>query len=126
MPLITIVTALMLIALGIVCRMLSDSASITVLIPAILGILLLAAGLIARRPGARRHAMHAAAGLALLALMGSAGGLVQLPALLAGQEVARPLAVIARSLTFLLCAGLLGLAIRSFIAARRARAANPG
>lgn len=123
MPTVTIVIAALLIALGFVSRALSDSPSVTVLIPAFLGTALLLAGLVAFKAGARKHAMHAAAMLALLGIVGGAGALVQLPALLSGGEVQRPLAVASRSLTVLLCAVLLGLAVRSFILARRARQA---
>ncbi len=123
MPIVTIVIAVLLIALGLVSRALSDSPSVTVLIPAFLGGALLLAGLVAFKARARKHAMHAAAMLALVGIFGGAGALVHLPALLSGGEVQRPLAVASRSLTVLLCAVLLGLAVRSFIAARRARLA---
>lgn len=125
MPIVTIILAVLLIALGLVSRALSDSPSITVLVPAFIGGLFLVAGLVALKAGARRHAMHAAALLAVLAIAGSAGALPQLPTLLSGGEVQRPLAVVARSVTFLLCAGFLGLAVRSFIRARRARSTPP-
>ena len=123
MPLITIVMAVLLITLGLVSRALSDSPSVTVFIPAFLGAGLLVAGLVALKAGARKHAMHAAALLALFGIVGGAGALVHLPALLSGGEVQRPLAVASRSLTVLLCAVLLSLAVRSFILARRARLA---
>lgn len=123
MPAITIVLAGLLIALGIVTRLLSDSPSVTVLVPAFIGAAFLVCGLVALRAGARKHAMHAAAGLAVLAIAGSAGALPQLPALIAGDEVQRPLAVVARSITFALCAVFVVLAVRSFIAARLARRA---
>ncbi len=118
---ITFTLSLLLIVLGIVCRLISDSPSITVLMPTFIGAAFLVAGLIGLLPKARKHAMHAAAGLAVLAIAGSAGGLVNLPALLSGTEVVRPLAVIARSLTFFLCLIFVMLAVRSFRAARRAR-----
>lgn len=125
MPIVTCVIAVLLLALGVVSRLLSDSPSLTVLIPAFLGGLLLIAGLIAFKAGARRHAMHAAALLALGGLAGGAAALVHLPALLSGGTVERPMAVASRSLTFLLCAVLLALAVRSFINARLARRAAP-
>lgn len=121
MPIVTLCLGLILIALGGVTRAMSDSPSFTVWIPAIIGSLFLVLGLVARRQAARKHAMHGAALLALAAIGGSAGGLAGLPALLSGGEVERPLAVIARSLTALLCAGFLVLAIRSFVVARLAR-----
>ena len=123
MPTITIVIAALLIALGLVSRALSDSPSVTVLIPAFLGAALLLAGLVAFKAEARKHAMHAAALLAVLAIAGSVGALPQLPSLLSGGEVQRPLAVVARSVTFVLCAVFIVLAVRSFITARRARLA---
>jgi len=124
MPIVTIIIAGLLITLGITTRVLSASPSITVWIPAFLGGLLLIAGLLALKAEARKHAMHAAAMLALLGIAGSVSALVHLPALLSGDEVQRPFAVAARSLTFVLCAVLLGLAVRSFIAVRRARRAG--
>lgn len=121
MPTFTIIIGLLLIVLGVASRMLSDSPSITVLIPAFLGLAFLIAGLVALRDGARKHAMHAAAMLALLGIIGGAPALLHLPALLSGGEVVRPLAVGARSLTVLLCAVFLVVAIRSFVRARLLR-----
>ncbi len=123
MPTITIILGVLLIILGVVSRVLSDSPSVTVLIPAFLGAAFLIAGLVALRDGARKHAMHAAAVLALLGIIGGATALLQLPALLSGGEVVRPLAVGARSLTAVLCAVFLVLAIRSFVRARLLRRA---
>jgi len=123
MPAITITLAILLIILGVACRFFSTAQSVTVMMPAFIGGLFLIAGLVALKAGARKHAMHAAAMIALLAILGSVGGLAKLPALLSGAEVERPLAVIARSITFVLCTTFLVLAIRSFIAARKARVA---
>ena len=125
MPYITCFLGLLLIILGVVCRVISDSPSVTVLVPAFIGAAFLIAGLIGLLPKARKHAMHGAATLAILAIAGSAGGLTSLPALLSGAEVERPLAVIARSLTFFLCLIFVALAVRSFLAARRARKQRP-
>ena len=66
--------------------------------------------------------MHAAALVALLGFLPSVSGLLGIPDLLAG-EAARPAAVVLRSVMAVLCLGFLVVAIRSFIAARRARAA---
>jgi hypothetical protein len=123
MPIITLVLGVLLIALGLTMRAISESPSMTILIPAFLGAALALCGGLALRQGLRKHAMHAAAAVALLAILGSVGGLVKLPALLAGGEVERPLAVIARSITAVLCLAYLGLAIRSFVVARLARRA---
>lgn len=94
----------------------------TALIPVVFGVLLAACGLVARREHLRRHAMHAAAAVALLGFLPSVPGLLGIPDLLAG-EAARPAAVVLRSLMAILCLGFLVVAVRSFVAARRARTA---
>ena len=115
---------MLLVAVGIGGYLGSGMQAPTALIPAALGVLLAIAAAVARAPKARMHAMHAAVLVALLGLIGSAGGVLELPALLTGQPVARPLAVVAKSVTAVLCLAYLVVAIRSFIEARRARAAG--
>jgi hypothetical protein len=95
----------------------------TALIPVGFGVLLGICGLVARKEHLRRHAMHAAAAVALVGFVPSVPGLLGIPALLAG-EAARPAAVVLRSVMAILCAGFLVVAIRSFVAARRARSAG--
>jgi len=126
MPAITFFVAVLLLAVGLGGFVASGAHAPTALIPAVLGLLLGVCAAVARNPKARMHAMHAAVLLALLGLVGSARGVLQLPALLSGQTVARPLAVVAQSVTVVLCLGYLVVAIRSFIQARRQRLASPG
>ena len=95
----------------------------TALIPVGFGILLGLCGLVARKENLRKHAMHAAAAVALLGFVPSVPGLLGIPALLAG-EAERPAAVILRSVMALLLLGFLVAAVRSFVAARRARTAG--
>jgi hypothetical protein len=111
----------LLIVIGVGGWLLSDAASVTALIPAVLGLLLLGLGLLAARPALHAHAMHGAMVVALLGVLGTLMQVVKLPALLTGGEVERPLAVVASTLTLVLCGVLLVLGIRSFAAARRAR-----
>jgi len=122
----TFFVAVLLLAVGVGGFLASGAHAPTALIPAVLGLLLGVCAAVARNPKARMHAMHAAVLLALLGLLGSLRGVLQLPALLSGQTVARPLAVAAQSLTVVLCLGYLVVAIRSFIQARRQRLASPG
>jgi len=91
------------------------------LIPAAFGILLVALGLIARKASATKHAMHAAAVLALVGFAGSVNGLPDLLKLLAGGELEHPLAGVAKSLMALALATFLGLCVQSFRQARKAR-----
>ena len=119
MPAITMILGVLLTLLGVGFYFGTGASSVTALIPAFLGVPLFVAGVLARREGWRRHAMHAAVLIALLGAVGSARGLLQLPALLLGQEVTRPAAVTAQSLTAVLCLAFVGLAIRSFVQARK-------
>ena len=94
------------------------------MIPVAFGVLLMVCGILGRKESRVKHAMHAAAILGVLGFLGSAPGLIKLPALLAGGEVLRPAAVIARSIMAILMLVFVGLCVRSFIAAKRLRKAN--
>jgi len=124
MPAITFFVAVLLIAIGLGGYVGSATHAPTALIPAALGAVLALCAAVSRNPTARKHAMHVAVLVALLGVLGSLPGVLQLPALIAGQPVARPLAVVARSATAVLCLAYLVVAVRSFIQARRARTAS--
>ena len=119
MPYVTMALGSLLFLIGVGFYFGTGATSVTALIPAFLGIPIEIAGFLALREGWRKHAMHAAVLLALLGFLGSARGLVQLPALLGGAELARPAAVAAQSITASLCLVFVGLAVASFIRARR-------
>ena len=124
MPLLTILTGCLLCLIGIGGFIATGMQHYTALIPFALGDLLILTGVLAHlRPLWRKHTMHAAATIALLGMLGSLRGAAQIPAWLAGEAPARPAAVLAQGATAVLCAIFLGLAVRSFIAARRARQA---
>jgi hypothetical protein len=120
---LTIVFGVLLILLGLGGWFGSGGASITALIPAAFGIVLVILGFVARNDKARKNAMHIAVIVGLLAFLGSARGLLQLPTVISGGEVARPAAVIAQSVMAILMAIFVGLCVKSFIDARRNRAA---
>lgn len=94
--------------------------SITALIPAFFGVVLIAlAWVAARGDAARRHAMHVAMVVALLGIAGTASRLV--PAAAAGTlDLGRP-AVWAQIATVLVLGWYLGTGIQSFREARRNR-----
>lgn len=96
------------------------SGAPTALVPAVIGLVLIAAGAAARRPGWRAHAMHAAALAGTLGVLGGVPGLVRMPAFLSGATVPRPLAAVEQALTALLCLAFVVLCVRSFRNARRA------
>ncbi len=93
----------------------------TALIPAGFGIVFLVLGVLAQRKVEwRRYFIHAATALAVLAILGTAPGLVQTAVLLRGGEVARPAAAVEQGITALLCMAFLVNAIKSFLETRRA------
>jgi uncharacterized membrane protein len=116
----TIVFGLLLTALGLAGYLLGGAASVTALIPAFFGIVLLVLGFLARAEALRKHAMHAAA---VVALLGFAGALMSL--LRAPLETRSALANFSQVTMALLTAVFIVLCIKSFRDARRARAASP-
>ena len=110
-----------LLALGVGVYLASGGSSLTALIPAAFGLALLVLGLLAKRPSATKHAMHAAAVIALLGFLGSADGIVGLARMAAGRSVELPLAVAAKGVMAVDLAAFLWLCVKSFRQARLAR-----
>ena len=96
MPRLTLAFAAVLILLGLVAFFGLQEAgdrSVTALIPAFFGIVFGILGLLATRPGLRKHAMHGAAVLTLLAMGGTGRAPGQLPAALSASSDTPPAAV---------------------------------
>lgn len=112
----TLVFGVLLTLLGLVGYFLSGTSSFTALIPAIFGLLLLVLGFLARSDAVRKHAMHAAAAVALVGCAGALFSLVRTPIGL------RPaMAVFSQAAMVALTAIFVALCVKSFKAARRAR-----
>jgi uncharacterized membrane protein HdeD (DUF308 family) len=124
MPLVTIVVGTLLSALGIGGYLLSDTRSLTALIPLVFGTLLETCGVLAMQPKLKAHAMHGASALALLGVLGSAMGFVSFVRLITGGDVARPTAAMVQAAMFTICLIFLVLCIRSFREARARRVAE--
>ncbi|ORX08555.1 hypothetical protein [Mycolicibacillus trivialis] len=107
-----------LVVTGVIAYIATSAASVTALIPAFIGLALLAAGLIARKPAAHRHAIHAALAVALLGALGSLMQVAKIGALFDG-TAERPAAIIVSTVMFVLLIGYLVAGVRSFIAARQ-------
>jgi uncharacterized membrane protein len=121
---IAIVFGVLLILLGVVGYAMSEPRAVTALIPAFFGLPIAICGGVALNPGARKHAMHAAAALGTLGLLGVAGMVIPRAIKLAGGEpLARPLAFWMQTIMLLILIIFVGLCVRSFIEARRAREA---
>lgn len=110
-----------LIALGVVGYVGTEAVSITALIPAVFGAVLVVLGWVALNERSRKHAMHLAAAVALVGFVGAAPGLMGLWNVMAGAEVQRPAAVLSQSVMAILMAVFVGLCVRSFVEARRSR-----
>ncbi len=124
MAVTTIVFGLALMVLGVGSYLATDAVSVTALIPAFFGAVLEGLGWLALNERMRKHAMHAAVALGLVGFLATARGLLTLPALLSGADVARPAAVREQAAMAALMAIYVALGVRSFILARRARAAR--
>ena len=126
MAAVTIVFGMALIFLGLLGYFTSEGRSITALIPAFFGIVFGILGVMGRKDSLRKHVMHGAAALALIGfIIPAVMGIPKLITFLWGGEVKHPNAAILQTVMAALCAVFLGLCIRSFVMARRARMQNP-
>ena len=116
----TLAFAFAYLLLGIAGFVLTGSTHKTALIPCIFGLLFLVFGLLARKDNLRKHVMHAAVLIALLAFLGTARSLPHLPELF-NDTAKKPAAIITQALNASLSLAFIFLAVRSFIQARRAR-----
>lgn len=117
MTAITRLFGIILIVLGIAGYTLTGRTSVTALIPALFGAVLVICALIARNEAARKHAMHAAVAVGLIGALASLGRAI--PAVMNG-DAARP-AVIVQMVMAVVLLIYVGFGVQSFIAARRAR-----
>jgi len=120
---VTLVFAVLFVALGLTGFIATGSEHYTALIPAALGVLLGIFGALSLSADARRRKlfMHINVTLGLLGFLGTVMGLIQGIQLLAGATVKNPPAAESKSVMALLCLIYVALCVRSFIAARRAR-----
>ncbi len=118
MPMAALLTGIALILVGIVGFFATGMVSWTAWIPAFFGLPLALLGVAGRRAAWRKHAMHAAAGLALLGLLGSALGVPKVIRMIAGGAVERPGAAISQAVMAVVCLVFVALAVKSFIDAR--------
>ena len=117
MPATTRLFGLLLIVLGIASYVVTERTSVTALIPAFFGAVLVVLALVAKNENARKHAMHAAVAIALI---GAIASLVRAVPAVAGGGISRP-AVVAQLAMAVLLLVYVALGVQSFIAARKAR-----
>jgi hypothetical protein len=103
-----------LTALGVGGFVATGAQHKTALIPAGFGLASVGLGLLlARGKGSPRGTLGAAAALGAIAVAGSARGLRKLPALVRGEDVERPAAVIAQSIMAVASIAHVGLCVRA-------------
>jgi membrane-bound ClpP family serine protease len=108
-----------LIALGVIAYAVTGAASLTALLPAVPGLVILVLGVLAARESLHRHMIHAALVVALLTVLASLRMVVEL---VTGEVSA---ATITSLLMAVVAGGYVVLGVRSFIAARKARESTP-
>ena len=120
---VTLVFAVLFIALGLVGFITTGSSHPTALIPAALGLLLGIFGALSLgpNPSRRKLFMHINVTLGLLGFLGTVMGFIQWFQMLAGATVKNPPATESKAIMAILCLLYVSLCVRSFIAARKAR-----
>lgn len=121
MPIVSMVCGALLILLGVWSYFATDARSPTALIPAFVGGILVVCGLAALKESWLKHAMHAAAAVALLGGIAAASRFV--PKLFGEINWNDPATVATGKMT-LVCFVFVALAINSFVQARKRRAAS--
>jgi len=112
---------LLLMVVGVGGYVMTGMASPTALIPAAFGLVISMLGFYARHEDNRRTAMHLAMGIALVGVLGSISGLLSIPALVSGGDVAMPAAVVSRSAMAVILLVYLAMGFNGFRAARKRR-----
>jgi hypothetical protein len=113
-----------LIATAVISAVVSATSSVTAWIPAFFGLPIAGMGAVAAASERnRKNAMHIAAVLALLGVLGGVSVLPNLVAALGGAASGSMVALASRTALLVLSTVLLVVCIRSFVQARRARKA---
>lgn len=116
MPNLTLFFGTCLVLVGVIGYFATGRASITALIPAFVGLLLVVFGALARSPGRRKHMMHAAAAVGLLGFLAAAGRLMGALMRDADPKLST---VTSLALMAMLCGIFVVLCVASFVSARR-------
>ena len=117
----SIVFGMILIILGLISYFGISSESVTALIPAFLGVIVLILGFLALNEKYLKHSMHAVAVLMLLGFAGTVSGLIKFFRMISGEVFERPSAITVQAIMAVICLIFLIFAIKSFIDVRRNR-----
>jgi hypothetical protein len=121
---LTIMFGVVLILLGLVGFFASPLHSPTARIPSIVGVILVILGFVALTDDAKKRMlyMHIAVTIGLLGFLGTAKSIFDYIQMIRGVQFAHPIAVEEKAAMSVLLLVFVVLCVRSFIAARRARA----
>jgi uncharacterized membrane protein len=121
---LTICFGIVLILLGFLGFVATGHHAPTALIPSIVGLILVILGFLANTEDAKKRMlnMHIAVTIGLLGFLGTAKSIFDYIAMVRGQQFPHPIAVEEKAAMSLLLLFFVLLCVRSFIAARRARA----
>jgi uncharacterized membrane protein len=117
----SIAFGIILIILGVISYFGISSESVTALIPAFLGVIVLILGFLALNEKYMKHSMHAVAVLMLLGFAGTVSGLIKFFKMISGEVFERPSAITVQAVMAALCLIFLIFAIKSFVDVRRKR-----
>ncbi len=120
---LTVVFGVILMVVGATGYEATGSKAPTALIPALIGLLLAIAGILALNPARVKLWMHIAVTIGLLGFLGTIPGVIGVVKMALGKTVARPNAAIEQFATWVICLIFVAFCVRSFIAARKARVA---
>ncbi len=121
MPTLTVITGILLIALGVISYVGTGSEHPTALIPTWFGVVLAIVGLLAKAPSRRKLFMHIAVTVGLLGFLGTITGLIAVIKMAAG-EILPATAATAAEAKAAMCfiTGIfVAVCVNSFIKARR-------
>jgi len=119
MAITTVITGILLMALGLGSFVGTGSTHMTALIPVWFGLPILICGLLAQNPARRAMVMHIAVTIGTFGFLGS---IVQFLKGVNGEAITkRPIAVESQGVMALITAIFVGLCVQSFIKARKAR-----
>jgi uncharacterized membrane protein len=123
---LTILFGIVLVLLGGFGFVATGSHFPTALIPSVVGVVLALLGFFAYTPDAKRRMlfMHIAVTIGLLGFLGTLNGVIQFIEMMGGRQFPHPAAVEEKAAMSILLLVFVILCVRSFIAARRARAAS--
>ena len=120
---LTIVFGVLLVLVGVTGFILTGSNHPTALIPSLIGVILLFAGVRASTPDPKQRMlwMHVASTVGLLGFLGTLKSAYDVIRLANGVVYEHPIAVEEKAATCLLCLLFVAFCVRSFIEARRTR-----